>query len=227
MVRKSIYASSFVFTLFSTILNLVSLSRVDWVIYKAPASSGAYLKTSWGLFEVCNYTASGQKQCRGFPKEGLDCTILVQNPDFTSWRRPFSLCDYYRTSGYAAQLAAVFGCAALISHIIIVARGRRFRNHGWKVLLGFILANAACQIVTTAFLVQMVRTRTNVFPVGSHVTTAFILSQVSWGTDILLFASLLAAGIIHSITGSPDGYREIPSTPPSRRSRRWSDDEDE
>lgn len=144
---------------------------------------------------------------------------------------------------YAAQLAAVFGCAALISHIIIVSRGRHFRNHGWKVLSGFILANgklicnnegalpkltcvaiATCLIITTAYVVRLMHTHPHIFTHGSRVTTAFILAQVAWGTDVLLFGSLVSAGIIHARNGSPDGYREIPGTPKSRRSRRWSND---
>jgi len=227
-MQISIYAGSFVFTLFSTILNLVSLNRLDWIVYSAKDSLGLPLKTLWGLFEVCDFGPNRQYQCRAFPRDGLDCTRPEQDPSVGGWHKPFNFCDSYRTAGYAAQLAAVFGCAALISHIIIVARGRHFRNHGWKVLAAFIAANATCQIFTTAIVVHQQRTALDVITPGSHMSTGFILSQISWGTDIILFAALLAAGIVHARNGSPDGYKEIPGTPRlSRRSTRWDDDDDE
>lgn len=100
-------------------------------------------------------------------------------------------------------------------------------SHGLTLITNLPSFPATCQIFTTAILVHQQRTAHNVITPGSHMSTAFILSQISWGTDVLLFASLLAAGIVHARTGSPDGYREIPGTPKSRRSHRWSDDEDE
>jgi len=226
-MQISIYAGSFVFTLFPTVLNLVSLNRLDWITYSAKDSLGLPLKTVWGLFEVCDFGPNGQYQCRPFPKDDLDCSRPELELGIGGWYKPFTFCDSYRTAGYSAQLAAVFGCTALISHVIIVSRGRHFRNHGWKVLIGFILANATCQIFTTGLVVHQQRTVTQVITPGSYMSTAFILSQISWGTDILLFACLLAAGIVHAKNGSPDGYREIPGTSRSRRSHRWSDEEDE
>jgi len=218
----TVYAGSFVFTLFSTCLNLISLNRLDWIVYKAPPAVSPAIRTLWGLFETCDFGPNGQVECRDFPREGLDCR--GSDAERAGWHKPFSFCDHWRTAGYAAQLAAVFGCAALISHIIIVSRGRHFRNHGWKVLSGFILANATCLIITTAYVVRLMHTHPHVFTHGSRVITAFILAQVAWGTDVLLFGSLVSAGIIHARNGSPDGYREIPGTSKSRRSRRWSND---
>ena len=61
--------------------------------------------------------------------------------NFNKYPSIFETYVFYYSPQYAAQLAAVFGCAALISHIIIVSRGRKFRDFGWKVLVGFICAN--------------------------------------------------------------------------------------
>jgi hypothetical protein len=77
---------------------------------------------------------------------------------------------------------------------------------------------ALCQIITLAFILKS-RNQTGIFPVGS----AFILSQISWATDIVLASALLIAGILAARRG--DGYSSIPSTP--RSSRRWAELEEE
>lgn len=221
-MKISVYAGSFVFTLFSTILNLVSLNKRTWLLYQAPPAVGLSLKTVWGLFEVCDYGPGGQKQCRDFPAPGFDCvaTKVMKGPVHVT----FTFCDNYRTAGYAAQLAAVFGCAALISHIIIVSRGRKFRDFGWKVLVGFICANAICQIVTLAYIMKSLH-NSGIFPTGTHVSSAFVLSQISWSTDILLAASLVFAGIMAARRG--DGYQSIPGTPRSRRYSHLEEEDDD
>lgn len=87
-----------------------------------------------------------------------------------------------------------------------------------------IVSVAVCQLITTSFMVHLLRT-TDRFTPGARLSKAFILSQISTGTDIILFGCLLAAGVIHARNGSPDGYKEIPTTPRSRR--RWEDEDDE
>lgn len=117
-MKISVYAGSFVFTLFSTVLNLVSLNKRAWyadsasfktgfhqadfssitfttilrLVYKAPPSVGLPLKTVWGLFEVCDYGPNGQKQCRDFPVPGYDCVA-------TKVMKGFTFCDNYRIAG--------------------------------------------------------------------------------------------------------------------------------
>lgn len=64
-----------------------------------------------------------------------------------------------------------------------------------------------------------------VFPPGTHVSSAFILSQISWSTDILLAASLVVAGVLAARRG--DGYQSIPGTPRSRRYSHLEDEDDD
>lgn len=113
-------------------------------------------------------------------------------------------------------------------------RGTRNRIHGnleykLKVCSSVfdVLHNsttAICQIVTLGFILKSLH-NTGIFPAGTHVSSAFILSQISWGTDISLATFLLAAGIMAARRG--DGYRSIPGTPVSRRSQRFADMENE
>lgn len=127
-MKISVYAGSFVFTLFSTVLNLVALNRRAWyvhfhpfisqhditqslltwrfpltshrLVYKAPPSVGLPLKTVWGLFEVCDYGPDGQKQCRDFPVPGFDCVATK----IMKAHGGFSFCDDYRTAGVSVPI---------------------------------------------------------------------------------------------------------------------------
>jgi hypothetical protein len=81
---------------------------------------------------------------------------------------------------------------------------------------------ALCQIITLAFILKS-RNQTGIFPPGTKVGSAFVLSQISWATDIVLASALLIAGILAARRG--DGYSSIPSTP--RSSRRWAELEEE
>ncbi|KAF9161785.1 hypothetical protein DFQ27_004406 [Actinomortierella ambigua] len=158
---------------------LSSLFMPQWVQYKSPAPVNTVV--DHGLWQKCS-TLTGD--CRRFPQRSWgDC-------DHDEGRKSVNLCLEWRIADVTAVLSALVGLWVLAGLSTVFYTGERFRQQGWKHILGLIGLYAALQVATMG-LIAHVKHESSMFAYGTGYGVAFILSNVSWTFGALLAASVM------------------------------------
>ncbi|KAH9992661.1 hypothetical protein BJV77DRAFT_1060407 [Russula vinacea] len=153
-MRKTSYAVTFLLVLVSLTLNILAITRTDWLVDPGREFLYTRINVRYGLMKRCErqvvripdsdgdwqfvYTAF---KCRDFPKSVSD-RCEKENRLF---------CVEWTSAGYLAQLAVGFGTMALFALLIGVSTHSR-RRRVWKAVAGLVTLNGACPIFAGTLL---------------------------------------------------------------------------
>lgn len=134
-MRKTSYALTFLAVTISLILNILSSTRSDWLIWKTQEVLRSRITLYYGMTKVCelktidtwsNYT------CRSFPirdENWNDCTDKDGNET--------SFCPSWITASFAEEIGIGFGAVALAAILVGITTHSR-RRRVWRAVAGLV-----------------------------------------------------------------------------------------
>ncbi|KAF7315654.1 hypothetical protein MIND_00080900 [Mycena indigotica] len=194
-MRKTSYVLTALAVIFTTVLTIISLTRVDWVVarYRADAINSIF-EAKYGLSTVCtrlevklpggDRSRYEDEECRPFPTRKDDgCDDDNQ-----------SFCAMWASARYATEVAIGFGALALVAIAIGVSTHSR-RRRIWKAAAGLVTIHAL--LALTAFALILDQVRMSRFPTfrDGHLGAGFWLTTVAWVSGILVAVGVIATGI--------------------------------
>ncbi|KAJ7594153.1 hypothetical protein C8J56DRAFT_926107 [Mycena floridula] len=202
-MRKTSYAIAFLGVSITLILNVLSLTRADWLISKHSTVLGATYDYYYGLNQLCElktFSVGSEPwtsySCRQFPlREEGDCSPPPNPPwEEPSANKTTNFCETWTSASYAAELGVGLSAIALMSILVGVSTQSR-RRRIWRavaVLVGLqaIFQIMAFSIVTHLYQNSALRTFETARP-----GAGYILNTVSWVTGCILTISILITGM--------------------------------
>jgi hypothetical protein len=110
------------------------------VTYSVTASTGATFSKHLGLHESCSTEAD--PSCHPFPSDD-DC------------RDDKQFCSLWRSSGFLLSFATIVELATLVTFVVVIAGGKYKREGGWKLIGGFLLADAVVEFASMGIVVSV------------------------------------------------------------------------
>jgi hypothetical protein len=218
-MRKTSYVVTFFLVLISLTLNIIAITRSDWLIDNGRELLYARTIVRYGLSKRCERqvlripTGDGDFEniytdykCRDFPKSVSD-QCDEENRLF---------CAEWTSAGYSAQLGVGFGVVALLALLFGVSTHSR-RRRVWKAVAGLVTLNALFSMI--AFIIVTDLYRTSDRPDFSYTQPgpAWFVNLLSW-----LFSVFIVFGVIWTGKAADKGkkwaagnraYTRIPDHP--------------
>ncbi|KAI0110853.1 hypothetical protein GGR51DRAFT_81041 [Nemania sp. FL0031] len=181
MTRKIVYSVALGVFVCTTVLTLVSLLTTHWVTYSVTAPTGSTFSKQLGLHESCSTVAF--PTCRPFPSED-DC------------RDDKRFCSLWRTSGFLLSFATIVELATLVSFLVVLAGGKFKREGGWRLIGGFLLADAVVEFASMGIVAWLFEHDSQFVVPGWALDYSFYLCTTSAAVSVLLAAVLAASAYI-------------------------------
>ncbi|KAI9509731.1 hypothetical protein F5148DRAFT_710375 [Russula earlei] len=195
-MRKTSYALTFLLVSVSLTLNILAITRPDWLVDSGREFFYSRIVVRYGLTKRCERQVlkipdgSGDWQyvytdfkCRDFPKSVSD-RCEQEN-------RPF--CVEWITAGYSAQLAVGFGIMALLALLIGVSTHSR-RRRVWKAVAGLVTFNALFSMIAFIIVTDLFRTSRLADFVHSKPGPAWYINLLSWISSFLIVFGVIWTG---------------------------------
>ncbi|KAI1331842.1 hypothetical protein F5Y16DRAFT_245082 [Xylariaceae sp. FL0255] len=181
MTRKFVYSIALGVFVCTTAMTIASLVTPNWVTYSVRAdNTGARFTKSVGLHQTCSNVAL--PNCRPFPSED-DC------------RDDREFCSLWRTSNFLLSFATIFELATLVTFGVVLAGGKYKREGGWKLIGGFLLADAAVEFVSMGIVSYLFENDMQFIVPGWRLDFSYYLCTVSASVSVLLAVGLAASAI--------------------------------
>ncbi|EIW83044.1 hypothetical protein CONPUDRAFT_101576 [Coniophora puteana RWD-64-598 SS2] len=194
-MRKTSYAITFVATLATLILNILSARLPDWLIAKYEFGNAQYT-VRYGLTERCErkfVSLPGPDggsiyyedySCRGFP-------LSVQDSCDGENRR---FCAAWSSAQYFSEFGIGLAALSIVALLIGVSTHSR-RRRIWRAVAGLVLLHAIFQVVVFGIVTDLYRKER--FPAFEHAKpgSGFILNFVSWIVGLLVGFGVIITGI--------------------------------
>ncbi|THH08374.1 hypothetical protein EW145_g2753 [Phellinidium pouzarii] len=214
-MRKTFYVITFFAVALSVFLNVLSITRPDWLYAHPPDIFHAKTVIRYGLLERC------ERQIIDFPGPGekgriryseYSCTPFPSRKDDQCEEDNRMFCTLWWSAGYSAELGVVFGAAGLLAVIIgISTRSRRRRV--WRGVAGMQALHAAFKIVTFGIITHLYSRSRHPYFEFARPSTAYILNTLSWLCDIFVIIGVLTTGLSadagHAWAAGNRAYRPI------------------
>ncbi|KAI1183006.1 hypothetical protein F5B17DRAFT_417940 [Nemania serpens] len=191
MTRRIVYAVALGIFVCTTALTIVSLFTTHWVTYSVTASTGSTFTKRLGLHESCSSVAD--PACRPFPSED-DC------------RDDKTFCSLWRTSGFLLSFATIVELATLVSFLVVLAGGKYKREGGWRLIGGFLLADAVVEFAGMGIVAWLYENDSQFIVPGWSLDYSFYLCIVSATVSVLLATVL---GISAYVLPPEDDYESL------------------
>ncbi|KAI0472913.1 hypothetical protein GGR56DRAFT_589299 [Xylariaceae sp. FL0804] len=176
MTRQIIYSIALGVFVCTTALTITAILTPHWVSYSVTADTGSTFTKNLGLHESCS--SVDDPACRPFPSRD-DCLA-----DKT-------FCSLWRSSGFLLSFATIVELATLITFLVVMAGGKYKREAGWRLIGGFLLADAAVEFAVIGIVAHLVRVDAQFAAVpGWGLDWSFALCAVSAAVSVLLAAGL-------------------------------------
>lgn len=121
-------------------MTITSITTPYWISYSVRAgNSGATYGKSLGLHQSCS--SLDDPECRHFPDDD-DC------------RGDQFFCSMWRSAGFLLSFATIVELATLITFLVVMAGGKYKRETGWRLIGGFLLADAAVEFAGMGLVVS-------------------------------------------------------------------------
>ncbi|KAL5528150.1 hypothetical protein ACEPAF_7286 [Sanghuangporus sanghuang] len=214
-MRITSYVITFLAVAITTLLNVLSIIRPDWLYAHPPDIFHTKTIIRYGLLERCerqiiDFPGPGESgkirytdySCRPFPSRKED--------DCEGDNRYF--CVMWWTAGYAAELGVVFGAGALMAVLIGVStRSRRMRV--WRAVAGLEGLHASFKIITFSLITHLYSTAHHPYFEFARPSVAYVLNTISWIGDVLIMFGVVTTGISadagHAWAAGNRAYRPI------------------
>jgi len=211
-MRKTSYVVTFLAVAVSLTFTILSVTRVDWLVYKSPKLLGIQLTLQYGLNTLCelkevktgDHSKYMDKECRPFPmrvKDGCE-------------ENHSGFCAAWTSAGYTAELSIALAALALFAILVGISTGSR-RRRIWKAVAGLVALHAAMQIVTFAIVTDTMRT--GAFPSFDEAKPGlgYAFNAISWILSVLITAGVVITGISadqgQKWAAGNRAYRRIPN----------------
>ncbi|KAI0017467.1 hypothetical protein F4780DRAFT_755546 [Xylariomycetidae sp. FL0641] len=178
MTRQVVYSVALGVFVCTTAMTITSILTPHWVSYSVTAETGSTFSKNIGLHQICSSVDS--PSCRPFPNKD-DC------------RDDQFFCSMWRTSGFLLSFATIVELATLITFLVVMAGGKYKREMGWKLIGGFLLADAVVEFAGMGLVAYLYDTDSQFVIPGWDLDWSFIVCTVSAGVSVLLAASLAAS----------------------------------
>jgi len=203
-MRKTSYAVTFLLVSVSLSLNILAITRTDWLIDSGREFLYNRFVVKYGLMERCERQVvkvpdgSGDWQyvytafkCRDFPKSVSD-GCEKENRLF---------CVGWTSAGYLAQLAVGFGIMALLALLIGVSTHSR-RRRVWKAVASLVTLNALFSMIAFSIVTDLYRTSRFADFEYSHLGPAWFINLLSW-----VFSFFIVFGVIWTGKAADKGHK--------------------
>ncbi|EJD03309.1 uncharacterized protein FOMMEDRAFT_156694 [Fomitiporia mediterranea MF3/22] len=214
-MRKTSYVVTFLAVAVTLLLNILSITRPDWLYAHPPDIFHSKIVIRYGLLERCerqiiDFPGPGQSgrirytdySCRPFPSRKEDA-CEDENRYF---------CTMWWTAGYAAELGVAFGAATLMAVLIGVSTRSR-RRRIWRGVAGLEALHASFKIITFALITHLYSKSHHPYFEFARPSTAYILNTLSWVADVLIIFGVVTTGISadagHAWAAGNRAYRQI------------------
>ncbi|KAI1812925.1 hypothetical protein GGS20DRAFT_511828 [Poronia punctata] len=178
MTRQIVYSIALGIFICTTGLTLASLVTTHWVTYSVTASTGSTFSKHLGLHESCSTEAV--PKCQPFPSDD-DC------------RDDKTFCSLWRSSGFLLSFATIVELATLVTFIVVMAGGKYKREGGWKLIGGFLLADAVVEFASMGIVAWLFEHDSQFIVPGWALDYSFYLCTASAAVSVLLAAGLAAS----------------------------------
>ncbi|KAI8625715.1 hypothetical protein F5Y19DRAFT_241930 [Xylariaceae sp. FL1651] len=191
MTRQIVYSIALGVFVCTTAMTLTSLLTPHWVSYVVTAQTGSTFSKHLGLHESCS--SVDDPTCRHFPSDD-DC------------RDDKTFCSLWRSSGFLLSFATIVELATLVTFLVVLAGGKYKREGGWKLIGGFLLADAAVEFASMGIVAWLFDNDSQFIVPGWALDYSFYLCAVSGGVSVLLAAGLASSAWI---LGPEDDYEYL------------------
>ncbi|KAI1492515.1 hypothetical protein F5X96DRAFT_626045 [Biscogniauxia mediterranea] len=181
MTRQIIYSIALGIFVCTTAMTFTSIMTPHWVSYTVTADTGSTFSKYIGLHKSCS--SVDEPACRPFPTDD-DC------------RDDKFFCSMWRSSGFLLSFATIVELATLITFLVVMAGGKYMREMGWKLIGGFLLADAAVEFASMGIVAYLFDNDSQFVIPGWELGWSFVLCTVSASVSVLIAASLAASAWI-------------------------------
>ncbi|KAI0006536.1 hypothetical protein F4779DRAFT_644123 [Xylariaceae sp. FL0662B] len=162
----------------TTAMTLTSILTPHWVSYTVTADTGSKFTKYIGLHKSCS--SVDDPKCRPFPNDD-DC------------RDDQFFCSMWRSSGFLISFATIVELATLITFLVVIAGGKYKRETGWKLIGGFLLADAVVEFASMGIVAYLFDNDSQFIIPGWSLGWSWILCTVSASVSVLIALSLAAS----------------------------------
>ncbi len=191
----STFFSAFLVNVISYGMSVATLNIPDFLRIDKDPLFGSTVR--FGLFEMCIEKGSFQS-CKPFPSP--DCKVSI--PDGPGDDRPLTFCEAWLWTRYLQVVAVVFfGTFALCGWMAMVVSSSMRR----RLLSVTLLCTGLHGMLQMADMVMVTKLRQDaIFYMGGAYGTSFLLQNMSYGLDLLLFV-----GIVSIVVVRRSAYEEL------------------
>jgi len=194
-MRKTSYALTALAVVFTTVLAVLSLTRVDWVTatYQSDTLGSSY-EAMYGLTRTCarlvvNLPGRGSPHFKNF-----ECRLFPTRDEDACDGENRSFCAAWTSAGYMVELSIGFGALALVAIAIGVSTHSR-RRRIWRAAAGLVVIHALLQLVAFSIVVDLFRTARYPTFEDARLGTALWLGAVAWVAGILTGITTIVTGM--------------------------------
>jgi len=203
-MRKTSYVVTFLLVSVSLTLNILAITRTDWLIDPGRELFNTRVNVRYGLMKRCErqvlripdgdgdwqnvYTAF---KCRDFPKSVSD-RCEKENRSF---------CVEWTSADYLAHLAVGFGIMALLALLVGVSTHSR-RRRVWKAVAGLVTVNALFSMSAFIIVSDLYRTSRLLDFADAYPGPAWYINLLSWA-----FSFLIVFGVIWTGKAADKGHK--------------------
>jgi len=194
-MRKTSYAYAFIAVAATLVLNVLSTTSPNWMVYKSSEVLNHTTIVTYGFSETCErsvFQVPGQNgrlaytefKCRPFPGRVSD-GCEKENRVF---------CTLWSTAAYATGLGIGFGASACLAIIFGVSTHSR-RRRIWSAVAGLLAFHAIWQLI--AFIIVTDIYRRAVYHPFKYAKPghAYILNVLGWVFSIITCGAVVYTGI--------------------------------
>lgn len=198
-MRKTSYVLTFLAVVVTLLLNILSVTRTDWLVYKSPTVLGTKITFYYGLNQLCQLKSIQipdsdswtNYSCRRFPVRKDDCR---QPNDDEKDDGAMTFCEAWTTAGYAAELGIGFAAISLIAILVGVSAHSR-RRRIWRAVAALVGLQATFQAISFGIVTNL--QQNDAYPTFENARPgpAYILNIISWVVGLLITIAVVTTGL--------------------------------
>jgi len=214
-MRKTSYALAFLAVAATFVLNILSLTRPDWLVVETPEVLHTKIIITYGLSRQCQQTITrisgpnngkleySDYECRDFPMKVKDGCEEEYG----------SFCTAWSSARYFEEIAAWSAGVTLLAIGFGASTGSR-RRRVWRVVAGLVMVHAIFQIFTFGIITDLYSSSRFTNFENARIGAAYVLNIVTWILSVFITIAVITTGISaahgHRWAAGNRAYTSIP-----------------